>query len=287
MLHRILCAFALSAVLTAPILAEDAHHAESPAPADPVVARVNGVEIHRADVAELLLRMPEQVRQLPIDTIFPLLVNRLVEQELVSAEGYKAKLQDRDEVKRIVKKAEALAVQQIYIRDAVKAKITDAALQEAYKTYLAENPAQEEVEAAHILVKTEQQAKAIIASLKKGADFAKLAEAQSQDPGSAKKGGDLGWFGDGVMVEPFSKAAFALKTGEITQAPVKTDYGWHVIKLSGRRIKPQPGFDEVKAHLEETVADHIAEGLVKDLRAKAKIETFDINGNPPAPAPNS
>lgn len=278
MLHRFLCAVALSAAFAAPAFADQAKPAE-----DPVVARVNGVEIHRSDAAALLARMPAQVQQLPVETIFPLLVERLVDQQLVETAGYKAKLQKTDEVKQLVRRAEAMAVQQVYIRDEIKKRMTDAALQDAYTAYLAENPPKEEAKAAHILVKTEKEAKALIAKLNKGADFAKLAAEKSQDPGSAKNGGDLGYFTDGTMVEAFSNAAFALKVGAFSEKPVETQYGWHIIKLEDRRMQKQPAFDEIKPQLEEKMGGDIAEKIVKELHVGAKIEIFDINGKTPAP----
>jgi peptidyl-prolyl cis-trans isomerase C len=284
MLNRFLRTVLLTASLAGAAFAADAAKPEAP-PADPVVAKVNGAEIHRSEAAKLYASLPEQVRQLPIDTVFPLLVERLVEQKLVQDAGYAANLQNTDDVKQEVREAESHAVQRAYIRREVEKHLTPAAIEAAYKALAGGQKPQTEIRAAHILLKTEKDAKAVIAKLKKGGDFAAIAKAKSQDTGSASQGGDLGWFTQDVMVEPFAKAAFAMKKGEISPAPVKTEFGWHVIKVEDVRQKPVPSLDEAKSQLEEKLTDQYAEEAVKSLRETAKVETFQADGSPlPLPA---
>jgi peptidyl-prolyl cis-trans isomerase C len=271
-------------VLTA-VLAGLAYAAPQPAPRpdDPVVAKVDGTEVHRSEVTRLLGQMPQQIQLMPMEQLYPLLLERLVDQKLIAAAGYKAKLQTTDDVKAVVRRAEEMAVQHAYMQQELKGKVTPAALDEAYKAYLAKNPPQDEVKAAHILVESEGEAKAVIKALLKGGDFAKLAGEKSKDTESAKLGGDLGYFTKDMMVEPFAVAAFAMKPGEVSKTPVKTDYGWHVIKLEDRRVKASPKFEEIKSELEETIDQDIVDAMVKKLRAKASVETFAIDGSP-APA---
>ncbi len=260
------------------------------APADPVVARVNGEELHKSDVSRMVSQLPPQVQQMPIEMIYPAVIDQLVSGKLVSSAGYKAGLADSAEVKDEIKRAEERAVQRAYIQKEIKARITPDAMQKAYQDFLKENPAQEEVKAAHILVEKEDEAKAIIAQLKKGGDFAKLAKEKSKDAAAAAQGGDLGYFTKDAMVEPFANAAFAMKPGEISKEPVKTQFGYHIIKVEDKRTQPQPTLDEVKPQLEQTLSKDIVTALVDELRGKATIETFQLDGSPmpkeePAAAP--
>lgn len=260
------------------------------APADPVVARVNGEELHKSDVTRMVSQLPPQVQQMPIEMIYPAVIDQLISGKLVASAGQKAGLADSPEVKEELKRAEERAVQRAYIQKEIKARITPEALDKAYQDYLKENPAQEEVKAAHILVEKEDEAKAIIAQLKKGADFAKLAKEKSKDAAAAAQGGDLGYFTKDAMVEPFAKAAFAMKPGEVSKEPVKTQFGWHIIKVEDKRTQPQPTLEEVKPQLEQALSKDIVTALVEELRGKAKIETFQIDGSPmpkeePAAAP--
>ncbi|CAO3442192.1 peptidylprolyl isomerase [Azospirillum largimobile] len=293
------CGIALAANAQTPAPATPAPAAPAPAasapatpaaPADPVVARVNGEELRKSDVSRMVSQLPPQVQQMPIEMIYPAVIDQLVSGKLVSSAGYKAGLADSSEVKDEIKRAEERAVQRAYIQKEIKARITPEATQKAYQDFLKENPAQEEVKAAHILVEKEDEAKAIIAQLKKGGDFAKLAKEKSKDAAAAAQGGDLGYFTKDAMVEPFANAAFAMKPGEISKEPVKTQFGYHIIKVEDKRTQPQPTLDEVKPQLEQTLSKDIVTALVEELRGKATIETFQLDGSPmpkeePAAAP--
>ncbi|MBF5094000.1 peptidylprolyl isomerase [Azospirillum sp. INR13] len=293
------CGIALAANAQTPAPATPAPATPAPAasapaapaaPADPVVARVNGEELHKSDVSRMVSQLPPQVQQMPIEMIYPAVIDQLVSGKLVSSAGYKAGLADSAEVKDEIKRAEERAVQRAYIQKEIKARITPDAMQKAYQDFLKENPAQEEVKAAHILVEKEDEAKAIIAQLKKGGDFAKLAKEKSKDAAAAAQGGDLGYFTKDAMVEPFANAAFAMKPGEISKEPVKTQFGYHIIKVEDKRAQPQPTLDEVKPQLEQTLSKDIVTALVEELRGKATIETFQLDGSPmpkeePAAAP--
>ena len=275
------CGLALTAHAQspAPAASTPAPAAQS-APADPVVARVNGEEVHRSDVLRMVSQLPPQVQQMPLEMIFPAVVEQLVNSKLVAAAGYKANLAGTPEVKEEIKRAEERAVQRAYIQKEVAARITPQKLDEAYKDFLKQNPPQEEVKAAHILVEKADEAKAVIAELGKGGDFAKIAKEKSKDPVAAAQGGDLGYFTKDTMVEPFANAAFAMKKGEISKEPVKTQFGWHVIKVEDKRTQPQPTLDEVKPQLEQQLSKDIVTNVVDDLRTAAKVETFQLDGSP-------
>ena len=254
--------------------------AAQPAPADdPVVARVNGAEVHRSEVAAAQRLLPEQYQHVQLEQIYPQLLNQVVTGRLLADAGRKAKLADDPEVKKRLVQAQDRIIQDVYINRAVEAGVTDAKLHEQYEKFLKEQKPKEEVSARHILVATEDEAKAIIAQLDKGADFATLAKEKSTDP-AKDTGGDLGFFARDGMVPEFADAAFKLGKGEYTKAPVHTSYGWHVIKLDDRRTAPPPSFEESKDELTSELARSIIMDKVKALHDAAKVETFAIDGSP-------
>jgi peptidyl-prolyl cis-trans isomerase C len=284
MLKRFLCAAAL-----VPMLAGSAFAAavQPVAPdTDPVVARVNGEEIHRSQINAIMAQLPANIQEMPIEQVLPALIDRVINQKLIAAAGYQAKLQDTPQVKDDIKQAEERAVSRAYLTKLVDEKVTPSMLENAYKQELATNPPQEEVKAAHILVETEAEAKDIIAQLQKGGDFAKLAKEKSKDPSAAAQGGDLGYFSKDKMVPEFADAAFAMKPGEVSKAPVKTQFGWHVIKVEDRRTPTAPTLDEMKPELEQQLSQSIISHEIETLRAAAKIEVLTPPAAPaPAPAP--
>lgn len=283
----------VAAVALSPAMAQDAAKPAAPAakPAagtladDPVVARANGKEFKRSDVLALLQQLDPQVQQMPLQMIYPQLVEQLVQAHLVSEAGYKAKLQDGAEVKKRMKLAEEQFVQQVWLKTEIDKKMSQEKLRAAYDKWIKENPPQDEVRASHILVKTKEEADAVIKQLKGGADFAKLAAEKSTDPGSKEAGGDLSYFTKDRMVKPFADAAFALKVGEVSQTPVQTDFGFHVIKVADKRKQTPPTFEQAAPELRPVVAQEIAEELVKGLEKTAKVEKFNIDGSPMAAAP--
>ena len=253
------------------------------AKSDPVVARVNTTEIHRSDVFQALGAMPAQVQQMPMAQVYPLVLERLIDGKLVVGAGRAQKLQDDAEIKRKVADYENRAIQEAYLGRAIDAKLNDAALRKKYDAFVNENPPQEEVRARHILLPTEKAAQETLAELKKGADFAAVAKAKSTD-GSAQDGGDLGYFNRGDMVAEFSDAAFAMKPGDISQ-PVKSQFGWHIIKVEDRRMAPAPSFEETKDQLRTELSREMVGEVVEGLRSKSKIERFDLDGKPLAAKP--
>jgi peptidyl-prolyl cis-trans isomerase C len=253
-----------------------------PAPAktdDPVVARVNGHELHRSDVEMAQRSMPEQYQQVPLPQIYPMLLDQLVGGMLIAEAGRKDKLADDPEVKQRLARLEDRVIQEIYIKRAVQAAATDAKLHEQYDKFVKAQPGNEEISARHILVATEDEAKAIIVDLGKGADFASLAKQKSTDP-AKDTGGDLGYFTRDSMVPEFSEAAFKLGKGEYTKTPVHTQFGWHVIKVEDRRTAPPPSFEDSKDELTNEVAREVITAKIKALKDGAKVETFALDGSP-------
>jgi peptidyl-prolyl cis-trans isomerase C len=253
---------------------------KTPAPKDnPVVAKFDGVELRRSDVIKALEGLPPQVQQLPVAQVYPLLLDRLVDSKLISSQARKDKLADDAEVKRRVADFEERVLGEVYLDRAVRAQIDDKAIQARYDEFLKTNPPQEEVRARHILVADEKKAVEIIDKLKKGGDFSALAKDNSQD-GSARDGGDLGFFTKEMMVPEFSDAAFQMKKGEFTQTPVKSQFGWHVIKLEERRMAAPPSLDEMRADLTADMSQEKVTEVVAKLRGGVKVERFDLDGKP-------
>jgi peptidyl-prolyl cis-trans isomerase C len=250
----------------------------SAANSDPVVATVNGKTLHRSDVIASAQTLPPQYRS-QIDAYFPQLVDRLIDITLMVDEGHRQNLQDDPEVKRIVAQYEDQAIREVLLRRLLKDKLGDAELKKKYDDAVKNIKPKEELRASHILVPTEDEAKAIIVQLQGGADFAKLAKEKSKDPG-ASNGGDLGFFSDGDMVPEFWAAAVKLQKGEYTKAPVKTQFGWHVILLVDRRTKPTPSFEQVKDELKDQVTQEIITAYLSDLHKGAKIQKFGPDGKP-------
>jgi peptidyl-prolyl cis-trans isomerase C len=248
-------------------------------PGNPVVARVDGTELRLSDVEAAQKNLPPQAQKLPLEQIYPMLLDRLVDGMLITEAGRKEHLDRDPEVQDRLKHYEDRLIQEAYINRAVKPAETEDGLRTRYQTFLKEKTAHEEVHASHILLATEAEAKSVIAELDKGADFAALAKKYSKDPG-AESGGDLGYFGHDDMVAAFSDAAFALPKGQYSKTPVKTEFGWHVIKVDDRRVGKPPSFEEAREQLSRDLAHEIIDAKLHDLRGAAKIEEFGLDGKP-------
>jgi peptidyl-prolyl cis-trans isomerase C len=253
---------------------------QSAAPAgDPVVAVVNGTEIHRSAIEAARQDLPAQYQSYPIDVIYRPLLDRVIDGMLMTDAGRKESLQNDPEVKERLKRAEDQIIRSVYIERALKARLTDAYLQQRYQQYLKDNPPEPEVKVRQILLKTEDEAKAVIKELDGGADFTELAKKHSSGP-SADQGGDLGYIKHGDVVPEFADAAFKLKPGEYTKTPVKSQFGWHVIKVDAARTSKPPSFEEAKADITQEASRDLVGDIIKELQAKAKITRFNLDGTP-------
>jgi peptidyl-prolyl cis-trans isomerase C len=261
-----------------------AQTAAADAPGDQVVGIVDGDEIRKFEVEMLYQGLPQQFRQLPRQVLYAQLLDRLVQRKLAARAARQAGLNDDVEVKRRMAFLGDAVLQERFLLLRIRATLTDARLRAAYEKMTAGLPAGEEVRASHILMKTEEAAKAVIAELAAGADFAATAKARSTGP-SASNGGDLGFFGKDQMVKEFAAAAFALETGAITQTPVKTQFGWHVIKLEERRQAPPPSFEESLDKLRDAEARLVVDELNMTLRENADIKLFNPDGSDLLPPP--
>src|SRR6516162_499768 len=248
-------------------------------PPNTVVARVDGTELHLADVEAAQQNLPPQAQKLPLEQIYPMLLDRLVDGVLITEAGRKEHLEQDPELQVRLKRYEDRLIQEAYLNQAIKAAETEDQLKARYQSFAKDKAGQEEVHAQHILVKTEDEAKSVIAELDKGADFGELAKKYSTDP-SASSGGNLGYFGHDDMVKAFTDAAFALSPGRYSKTPVKTEFGWHVIKVEDRRAGKPPSFEEAREQLSRDLAHEIIDAKLQELRGAAKIEEFGLDGKP-------
>lgn len=241
-----------------------------PALAADNVATVNGKPIKQS-LVDYIVKDATARGQNVNDSVRNIIISKLITSELVYQEAQRLGLDKTSDylAKEDLSRRELLV--NTYLQDYLKKNpVSEADTKAAYDKYKAEL-GDKEYSARHILVATEAEAKDIIAQLGKGGDFAKIAKDKSKDPGSKEKGGDLGWFSPGGMVKPFSDAISTLKKGQVTQTPVQTQFGWHVIKLEDVRDMQPPPYDKVKEGLQKQLQQRQLEKLLTDLRAKAKI----------------
>ena len=268
--------------------AADQPAAVQPADDDPVVAIVNGVAVHRSQLEETAHGLPEQYRQMPMQVLFGILLDRVIDFQLLANEAERQNLAADPGVQVALAEARTNVLRDALIRRKIEEGTTDAKLHERYdQLKKSDNFAQPEVHARHILLKSKEDAMAVIQQLQAGADFATLAQQRSTGP-SAANGGDLGFFRKDQMVPPFAEAAFALQPGQITTEPVQTQFGWHVIKVFERRTA-EPSFEDSQQQLRQDLAREIVTALVANLHEGAKIERFNLDGSPmpAAPAPGA
>ena len=260
---------------------------------DPLVAKVNGTEIHQSDLAVA----EEEAGQIPPmspDAKKDYLVQFLSDMILVSKAAEAKKMADSDTFKRRIAFAREKLLMEDMLQSVGKAALTDEAMHKVYDEAVKQMGEVQEVHARHILIRAapgdekaskaaEDKIKAVIARLKKGEDFEKVAKEVTEDPSGKANGGDLGYFTKEQMVPEFSDVAFKLEKGQISE-PVKTQFGWHVIKVDDKRVKPLPKFEEVKPQIEQFVTRKAQAELVTSLRASAKIEKMYKVEEPKAPA---
>ena len=258
--------------------------------ADPVVARVNGVEIRASDIAVMEEELGSSIPQMPPEAKREYLITILTDTLLVAQAAEQRGVQDTPEFKRRLAFTRTRLLSEALLQQEAKAALTEENLRKVYAEAVAQMGAEEEVHARHILFRVEDasdeaaskaaeaKVKAVIERLKKGEDFVVLAKELTEDPSGKESGGDLGYFSKDQMVPEFAEVAFKLAKGEISD-PVKTQFGWHVLKVEDKRTKPVPPFEQVRDQLENYVTRKAQSEFVTKLRAAGKVERV-----PAAPA---
>lgn len=247
---------ALAFGLAMPLAAQDA---------DTVVATVNGTDITLGHMIVLGQRLPEQYQQLPDDTLFEGVLEQLIQQ---TALGQQIGEMDKRTELILENERRALTAGQV-IDKAAEQPVDEESLQAAYAAAYAQDGGAQEYQASHILVETEDQAKELVTELEAGADFATLAREKSTGP-SGPNGGELGWFGEGMMVPEFEEAVKVLEVGEISP-PVKTQFGWHVLVLTDTRQTEAPTLDDVREELANEIRQEAVKDMIEGVVADAEI----------------
>ncbi|MEC9367061.1 MAG: peptidylprolyl isomerase [Pseudomonadota bacterium] len=262
-IRKILSAAAFAALLAGPANAAD----------DTVIAKVDGVAITQADIdaaaaanSTALAGMPEQQRRSE-------LLAHILEHRLLSAAAEKESVSGKPSLDERMKYYKMRAQSDLYFESKIRDTVTEAAARKLYDEQIGKVAPETEVRARHILVDKEDEIRDIAERVARGDDFAELAKEKSKD-GSAKDGGDLGYFTKGQMVEEFETAAFKLNKGDVSE-PIKTQFGWHIIKLEDKRETSPPPFDEMKDRIIAFLIEQKSQEILGGLREKAKIEIVD------------
>jgi peptidyl-prolyl cis-trans isomerase C len=253
---------------------------KTPSAEDPIVARVDGQTILRSDVMEFMGALPPQMKQMPIETIFPMALEQVVNGKIVEEKAEKTDISNDPEVARRMIEAKEQISRAVFMEKEIEKNLSEARIKKAYDKLVAEQGKVEEIKARHILVENEAEAKDIIAKLAAGSKFEDLAKDHSKDTANKSSGGDLGYFTKDAMVPEFADATFKMKKGDITKAPIKTQFGYHVVEIEDRRVRPAPDYELVKPQIAANERREILNELIESWRKKASIETFDINGKP-------
>jgi peptidyl-prolyl cis-trans isomerase C len=264
-----------AAMLSLPATAEDA--AKKADKTDDVIATVNGLAVYNSEVAMMYQSLPDQYKRMPMQMLFPQLVDAIIDRKIVAQAAEKEGLLKDPKVARRLTFTRDSILQDMYIGMHVAKTLTEDILLKIYEEEAAKHEAEDEVHARHILLKTEDEAKAVIAELDEGGDFVELAKTKSTGP-SGPRGGDLGFFEQKTMVPAFAAAAFSMKVGEYSKVAVKTEFGFHVIKVEARRPGKKPTFEETMPEIRKREGQKASIALMTELRQAAEIKRFDEKG---------
>ena len=277
----IVSAVALSAALSlSPAFAQDAAAPAAPAAEAPavtpetVVATVGGEPITEADISFAAEDLQQELAQMPAEERKAFLLTVLIDMKVMAKAAREQQMDQTDLFKQRLAYLEDRALRRAYFAEKIATGVTPEALQAAYDQFVAGFKGQEEAHARHILVATEEEAKAVKAELEGGKDFAELAKEKSTDPSAQQNGGDLGFFAKGMMVKPFEDAAFSMQAGAISD-PIKSDFGWHIIKLEEKRMSQPPTLEQVGPQLQQQVMFKNFEASVATLKQGLTIDIPD------------
>lgn len=244
------------------------------AQADPVVATIDGKPVKQSELTLAENELDPQFAQLPPEQKRAAALSALIEIKLAAAAAEKGGEAEKPDFKQRMDFLRLRALHSSFVEQKVATTVTDAAVRARYDKEIAAAPAQNEIRASHILVKTEDEAKAIIAQLDKGGDFAAIAKEKSTD-GAAAQGGDLGYFGPGRMVPEFEQAAQTIAVGQHSKTPVQTQFGFHVIKVTDKRPQQPPAFEQIEPQLRSLMLREAYFQQVAELKKTAKVDVPD------------
>lgn len=236
-----------------------------------VAAKVNDHIISAQDVLNVINTLPQNIKKKPLPEIYPRVVNELINQYLITKQAYNEKLDLDQKVINLVKKSQDKILAKYWLNNYIKNETKEEKIKTFYNNYLKSFQKYKEANASHILVKNNEEARAIIKKINNKAKFSELAKTHSTGP-SGKNGGNLGWFGPGQMVKEFEQATFSLEKGEISQEPVKTKFGFHIIKLNDIRDAKPKKLDEIKQNIIDKITKISLSNLENKIRNNQKIK---------------
>lgn len=260
---------ALAAVMALPLAAETKPDAST------VVARVNGDEITLGHVIASVAALPPQYQQIDDPTLYEFVLDQLIQQQLLGQEQEALSTQNALNIENETRSLRAVQT----VNELTRGVVTDESIQAAYDAQFAEFEGEDEFDASHILVETEDEAKEIKAQLDDGADFAELAREKSTGP-SGPNGGALGWFGKGQMVPEFEAAVLELEKGQVSD-PVQTQFGWHLVTLNDKRKSEAPALDAIRNELAQSLQQEAIQARVDELTQQAQIDRPALDGSGP------
>ena len=237
----------------------------------PIVANVNKEKISLETMIHAMNELPPEIQSQPFMSYYEELLERVIDIKLIAQEGKKINLEEEPSVKAAIDFVTEKVLMQAFLSKYVQKNISEESVKASYNNYIADETSREEIKASHILLDTQNEAVEVIKMLNNGDDFAEVAKNKSTGP-SGPSGGDLGWFKRGQMVPPFENAAFSLGQNEISQKPIRTQFGWHVIKVFEKRIPQAPSYENMKNNLIQDLERKIVSKKIQDLRNNALIE---------------
>ena len=240
-----------------------------------VAAKVNDYIISAQDVLNVINTLPQNIKKKPLPEIYPRVVNELINQYLITKQAYNEKLDLDQNVINLVKKSQDKILAKYWLNNYIKSETKEEKIKNFYNNYLRSFPKYKEANASHILVKNKEEANAIIKKINNKSKFSELAKTHSTGP-SGENGGNLGWFGPGQMVKEFEQATFALEKGEVSQEPVKTKFGFHIIKLNDIRDAKPKKLDEIKKNIIDKITKISLSNLENKIRNNQEITIINF-----------
>ena len=264
----------------------DAPAAAQPSPdaSNPIVANVDGHPIMLSEVGKALQSLPPSIRTLPFEKLYPVLVDRLIDHQALVMLAQRNGIDAKPEVRQEIQAATNRILEGAWLAQVAEPKVTEEAIRARYNKLYARQTAVDEVHARHILVATEAEARAIIADLKQGADFATTAKVASKDA-DADRGGDLGYFRRDQVWPGLADAAFSLQPGQVWPEPLHNEFGWHVLKVEGKRTVAPPTYEQARDQIRQDLLVEAVRQATEDARNQLIIRRYNIDGTAMADKP--
>ena len=240
-----------------------------------IVAQINGSNLYLSDINNARKMLNSQAQKYPLKIVYDFLLDDLINSRLIIEAARKMGIDKEEEIKRQINNSQKNILYRAFMDRAINREVSKDQLKLKYNEYIKSNSGIEEIRARHILVQTREQALEAIELLNKGAGFSDLAKKISTGP-TKIVGGDLGYFDRGSMVSPFSKAAFLVKIGEFTSSPIKTQFGWHIIKVEDKRVRKTKAFENIKAKIIKEIIIQREEAFLAKLRKSAEIQKYPM-----------